>query len=235
MIYRLYLKLRSFISNYYFLNFIFFKIYPYIRKNYKEKIINKNSDICIEGYKRSGNTYFISLLEYKNKKKISIASHIHNKFQIQRAIKLNKPIIFLIRDPIMVINSAVNRNEDFDPSQLIKDYIQIYQYAYKKSDLIMFINFKDFTNNKKINNLLKTIQINYPNLFNFKKFDKFDNDKIKNIVIEKDKVYLQKKSQELDHNKLSIPSQKKQNKLLQLENLDKANKIYQSLLEKCLS
>ena len=70
----------------------------YLRSEKDKLIINPDKDICIEGFPRSGNSYFVMLLRRCNPE-IKIANHIHSPVQLIKAINLGIPAVMLIRKP----------------------------------------------------------------------------------------------------------------------------------------
>ena len=73
-----------------------------------ERISVPETDLCVEGFPRSGNTFFVCLLETANPSG-KYAHHTHNILNIQRAIKYNIPILVPIRNPLDAIVSSIMR------------------------------------------------------------------------------------------------------------------------------
>jgi hypothetical protein len=79
--------------------FIYLNLYK-IFKN-KELVVNQNTDIVVEGFPRSGNSYLKKLIEFLViKKNIKIASHTHSIAQVNKSIDLGINTIIMIRNPI---------------------------------------------------------------------------------------------------------------------------------------
>ncbi len=76
------------------------------RPNLKDRVVTTSTDICIEGFQRSGNSYLFMCLSHSNPN-ISIAHHIHGIAHIKRALELDVPCIVLIRKPEDTIASLL--------------------------------------------------------------------------------------------------------------------------------
>ncbi len=75
----------------------------------KDLMLNRNTDLCVEGFPRSANTYGVLLIEKFAKHPLNIAHHLHIPSQLTYAIKWNIPAILLIREPSQAIPSLILR------------------------------------------------------------------------------------------------------------------------------
>ena len=165
-LYQFYRYLRNIISkkpDLYFFIGRFFKIGKFL--------INKNTDLVIEGFPRSGNSFLEACINVLNKN-IILAHHTHSVAQVKMGIKKKLPVILLIRDPSEATKSAYFFfKKKLNYRFLIKEYIDFYEslIIYKKNIIIL-----DF---KKINNLKKVLKYLQTNFDNFPKFDQKISDK----------------------------------------------------------
>ena len=156
----------------YFCNGRFFKI--------KKFFINKNTDLVIEGFPRSGNSFLEAFFKILNKN-IIWAHHTHRVAQVKRGSKKNLPVILLIRDPSEATKSAYFfYKKKLSYNFLIKEYIGFYEslIIYKKNTIVL--DFKKINNLKKI---LKYLQTNFDSLPEFDK--KINNKNLKKKAIKK--------------------------------------------------
>jgi hypothetical protein len=86
----------------------------------------EKTDIVIDGFPRSANTYATYAFDVAQSKKLIIANHIHKKSQFLLAKKYNIPAILLIRKPLDCISSLLIRQPKYDPATLFKSYYQFY-------------------------------------------------------------------------------------------------------------
>lgn len=157
-------KVKNVISN----NYLGFK---YITRKISKRsnmIVSKNSDIVIEGYPRSANTFAVAGIKLAQNDQINIASHRHEIGHIRYALQLHKPVIVLIRNPIDAIVSFIIR-EDVSISFSINYYIYYYKKVNKYKNRVLILKFDEIIDhldksidkiNKKFNLYLSLIKIN---------------------------------------------------------------------------
>ena len=97
----------------------------YWSKSRQNGIIRKDSDICIEGFQRCGNTFFHFAFKKWNKQS-KIAHHLHASAQVIKATQLEIPTIVLIREPLETIASLLIKDLDLKIETGLKKYIQFY-------------------------------------------------------------------------------------------------------------
>ena len=88
--------------------------------------VSRTSDIVIEGYPRSGNTFAVVAFRQAQGRKIEIAHHLHAAAQIKRAARLNVPAIVLIREPSEAILSLMVRDPNASIRWALHSYIRFY-------------------------------------------------------------------------------------------------------------
>lgn len=102
-------------------------------------IVTKHSDITIEGYPRSGNSFAHSAFRNAQKdRKYTIATHVHSYAQIVRSVELGVPTMVLLREPKDACLSLVALSKEIaerEFSDLDK----------KKSKTALMKNLKDYT------------------------------------------------------------------------------------------
>lgn len=212
------LLLRSFLSSsriYFYLIFIKNKF------KYPNNIANENTDIILEGYPRSGNSYLYLLIKQLNPN-IKISSHTHMIVHIKHGISLNKKIIVLIRSPLAACSSRLVFQKNLTPALALKDYIKFYSYIRKNQDEVLIINSdKMFSDNLYIIHKLKNTTYK-------KKFD---------ISINQDAIFNDLKKENDDISKrqetLGYPNSKK-NELKKIKEQEiLSNHKNKTLLKKC--
>jgi hypothetical protein len=111
--------------------------------------VEPDTDICIEGFPRSGNTFLCKLVKELNPD-LKTANHKHSVGHIKHAFYLNKPVVILIRDPLDAITSELIRYSG-DGKKISKHlytinrYIQFYDYVSKVSNQVILVTFAELT------------------------------------------------------------------------------------------
>jgi len=64
----------------------------YLKKKFRHRIISIDKDLCIEGFPRSANSFFVNIFCHFNPHK-KIAHHIHVPVQVLKSVEYNIPCI----------------------------------------------------------------------------------------------------------------------------------------------
>ena len=83
----------------------YFKLF---KPDLEKYLPNRETDIFISAYPRSGNDYVKQLTKNYNSS-IKISSHFHKVGAFKLAIKLGIPTIAVIRDPVECISSSISQ------------------------------------------------------------------------------------------------------------------------------
>jgi len=132
------------------------RLYPL----YRNRVVNSATDICIEGFPRSGNSFFVNVFRYWNPE-TRIAHHIHVPAQVIRAVSLNIPCIVLVRNPVDVIASLLIIDERLSLKVALFSYIDFYRRLLPLKTKVIFTYFDEATNNpetviEKVNDVYGT-------------------------------------------------------------------------------
>ena len=105
--------------------------------------VNKETQLVIEGFPRSGNTFAVVAFESAQISHIKIAHHLHAPAQIIRSAMYGIPLLVLIREPVDAIASYMIRDESVTIADAFCDYIKFYEYVCKYRDQIFLARFED--------------------------------------------------------------------------------------------
>ena len=126
----------------------------YYRKQFQESIISKESDICIEGFQRSGNSFFFRVFKKYNRE-AAIAHHMHASMQILKALDYKVPTVVLIRRPEDAIASLLTWDDTLRLGIAIRAYIDFYKALIPIKNEFVIARFTDVTTNpSRIINLI---------------------------------------------------------------------------------
>lgn len=73
----------------------------------REWIVGRDTEIVIEGFPRSGNSFALSAFKSANPQVKRIATHVHMASQVVRAAQLQVPCVMLIRQPLEAVCSLL--------------------------------------------------------------------------------------------------------------------------------
>ena len=92
----------------------------------RECSINEKTEIVIDGFQGSANSFATVVLKKSQTKPIHIAHHLHSPAQIIEATRKNIPLLLVIREPEKAILSLTSRWPYISVTQALKSYISFY-------------------------------------------------------------------------------------------------------------
>ena len=96
-------------------------------KRKKEYLVFPDTELVIEGFPRSGNTFALVAFQMVQNRQIKIAHHHHVPAQIKKAVKWNIPTLILIRKPDEAAVSLVIRENFLSLKWALKEYQRFYE------------------------------------------------------------------------------------------------------------
>jgi hypothetical protein len=99
--------------------------YPIMRHHprYRELLITDTTEIVVEGYPRSGNTFAVAALQFAQSRPLRIARHTHSPAQVLEAVRRKLPTLVLVRPPRDAAVSLVIR----EPAVTLERALQRYR------------------------------------------------------------------------------------------------------------
>ena len=125
--------------------------------------LEKESQIVIEAYPRSGNTFAHVAFKYAQKTPVPIAHHTHAAANLIAGVRQQKPALVIIREPEDAVVSYLIG--DFDPhlsmEQALREYISFYQPLVNYKSQLVVATFAELISDygaiiKKVNLRFKT-------------------------------------------------------------------------------
>ena len=210
---------------------IFFPLYNLIGKN-NELAVSMKTDVCIEGYPRMANTFFVVGVRKTINKNIIIAHHLHVPAQIIKAIKNGIPAITLIRSPIEAISSHILRNPRLSYQDAINWYIDFYTPLLPLIDKIFVIDFKSVINEPQdmIHKVIKFCGYEQSPIIDIEREEIYEEierlDKIDSKKVEADFLTISRPQKERDYKKNRVQKEIR-NEYSSL--LNKAEQVYKEI------
>ncbi len=72
-----------------------------------ERAITDRTELVIEGYPRSGNTFAVFAFQHAQPREVVVASHVHVPAQVVRAVQREVPTLVVVREPVATVASLV--------------------------------------------------------------------------------------------------------------------------------
>ena len=118
-------------------------------------VVNKNTQLVVDGYPRSANSFALAAMRLVQSTDLKIATHVHTSSQIVIACRKNIPTLVLIRSPRDAVVSHKSLSLEIhngDPhlkkiplSLYLKAYIQFYTLIYPYRDKFVLGKFEQVT------------------------------------------------------------------------------------------
>lgn len=91
------------------------------------RAVDRSTDLVIEGFPRSANTYALVAFRLAQRRPVRIAHHVHGPSQIWAAIRWNVPVLLLVREPGLAVASLLVRYPKLSPKTCLENYIRFYK------------------------------------------------------------------------------------------------------------
>jgi len=103
-------------------------------------LVRRDTDILIEGYPRSANTYTVLAIRQSNPG-IVIANHLHAAAHVKLAVGYEVPVLVIIRDPDSAVRSLLVRRPDIHPKHAFIDYADFYSEVESLKESLVLAHF----------------------------------------------------------------------------------------------
>lgn len=110
-----------------------------------ELAFNHATQLVIEGYPRSANTYAVVAFAAVQPERPRIAHHLHVAAQVLAAVDRDIPTMVLIRRPLDAVSSLLIRESGFEPGRAIGAYRNFYEPLLPKVGRFVLAPFEDVT------------------------------------------------------------------------------------------
>lgn len=98
-----------------------------LRPRRRHLLVTRDTEIVIEGYPRSANTFAVAAFLLAQGRPVKIAHHLHVPAQVIRAVQWGIPTIVLIRTPEKAVLSLLVREPKMSAGRALRDYIAFYR------------------------------------------------------------------------------------------------------------
>ncbi len=114
----------------------------------RETVVKPDTDLLIDGFPRSSNTWTEVLIREAGEDRLKLAHHAHAAAHVIKAQKLGVPSVVLFRDPDDAVVSFLTLLENrIDARSAYLDYVRFYTTVWPmRGPDIAFFSFDDLTN-----------------------------------------------------------------------------------------
>ena len=122
-------------------------------------LFNNKTEIVIEGFPRSANTFSVVYFEITQPRVVSVAHHLHVEAQLIWAAQNSIPGVVLIREPEDCIRSLVVRESNMTVKLALKRYIKFYTNLLPYRDSLVVADFSSVI--KNMGNVISNVNKKY--------------------------------------------------------------------------
>lgn len=98
-----------------------------LRPRRRHLVVSRESEIVIEGFPRSANTFSVAAFLLAQERPVKIARHLHVPAQVIRAVQWRIPTLVLIRRPEDAVLSLLIREPKITAKTAVREYIRFYE------------------------------------------------------------------------------------------------------------
>ena len=124
--------------------FLFYNFYR-MRPSYRHLLVDPRTQIVIEGFPRSGNTFAVVAFQKAQPQSVRVAHHLHMPAQVVLAAQWGILTLLLARKPTDAALSWVIRQPGVLIRQALKHYISFYEKAAEYRDALVVGLFEEVT------------------------------------------------------------------------------------------
>lgn len=119
------------------------RLYIAFNRTARERSVTRATDIVIEGYPRSANTRAVVAFQVANGAGHRIASHLHIARSIEQAVRLGKPTILIVREPLGVLRSFRTFAMLTEAANFLDHYADFHERVFPYLDQVVVARFED--------------------------------------------------------------------------------------------
>jgi hypothetical protein len=182
-------------------NTLFYPLFK-LKKKPQARLIERDTQLVIEGLQRSGNTFMVAYFKLTNPE-VVVSSHYHFLSQVSVAVKRKLPVIVLVRNPKDTIPSFMMRDPAVSPKYILKYTKLFFQALQKYKDRVVISDFTETIT--KPHRVIEKINKKFGTNFNHPVVDEQLQKRIAQLVEEMDKI--SRDEEQVDEMMVSRPSE----------------------------
>lgn len=109
------------------------------------EVINNNTEIVIEAYPRSGNSFTVTAFKLAQRREVHVAHHLHAASHVKAGLRQKLPTLVTVRDPEEAILSYVILTPHLQVKQALQSYLDFHEGILNIKDQLVVSSFKQVT------------------------------------------------------------------------------------------
>jgi hypothetical protein len=107
--------------------------------------ITSRTEVVVEGFPRSGNTFAAWALRLSQPRDVVIASHVHVPAQVKLAVRRHLPVLVVVRPPIDAVSSLIVAAPHVRAAAGLREYAHHHRELYPIRDALLVATFDEVT------------------------------------------------------------------------------------------
>lgn len=150
LLYNVYMEGRSIASRHDWLYRPLIRGLSVLRPKDRAFLASTDTEIVIEGFPRSANTYFVAFFAVAQGRPVRIARHLHESYQVRFAEKQRIPCVVLVRQPLDALVSALMRDTRKSPTSILRNYLRFYREVLRIRKMAVIASFDTAINDANL-------------------------------------------------------------------------------------
>ena len=157
--YRVFARLRHRIHQWLVSGATRVECYARLRPAIRTCLIRNGTQLVIEGFPRSGNTYASIAFDVANPDDVPRVTHLHSPVNLEIAVRRGIPAVVLLRDPLDSVTSFIQRSPALSASALLREYSRFYKRAARLVDDLIVAPFEAVTDD--FGSILRAVNLRF--------------------------------------------------------------------------
>lgn len=111
----------------------------------KRRDLTPATELVIEGYPRSGNTFAVESFRAAQRVPVNISSHVHTPAQLLRAVAAGVPAVLVVREPVAAATSLLLAAPYLSPRGALYEWIRFHRRLIPHRDQLVVATFDQVT------------------------------------------------------------------------------------------
>lgn len=111
----------------------------------QERTVTRDTDLVIEGFPRSGNTFAVMAFRRLQPEPVRVVSHVHIPAQVRRAVRLGVPTVVVFRRPDDAVVSMAVADPHHRVASLVRYWCHYHEVVLRAAPSVVFASFESVT------------------------------------------------------------------------------------------
>lgn len=116
------------------------RVYAALRPKIRRLQVTADTDLVLEGFPRSANTYAVAAFRCSNGLDVRLADHLHSVANVAAGVSRGKPVLVVVREPLGACTSLIQRHH-VRPATALSAYVDFHGRLVPHLDRVVVSDF----------------------------------------------------------------------------------------------